>query len=124
MRASNTITRPYPLPGLTGGPWQLACVLLRVASDGGRGASAQAAAAGVAPDTTRRRCRSCLPPTTTTTPLLRAGFDYELHNRTDIEKALGDKAWCISFKDSACRCFGYMVSKKKYIYTIDDDCFV
>jgi reversibly glycosylated polypeptide/UDP-arabinopyranose mutase len=37
---------------------------------------------------------------------------------------LGDKAWCISFKDSACRCFGYMVSKKRYVYTIDDDCFV
>ncbi len=31
---------------------------------------------------------------------------------------------CISFRDSACRCFGYMVSKKKYIFTIDDDCFV
>lgn len=52
------------------------------------------------------------------------GFDYEIFNRNDIEKALGDKAWCISFKDSACRCFGYAVSKKKYIYTIDDDCFV
>ena len=37
---------------------------------------------------------------------------------------LGPKASSISFKDSACRCFGYMVSKKKYIYTIDDDCFV
>lgn len=84
----------------------------------------------------------------------RAGFDYELYNRNDIERILGDKAWCISFKvrqqlcafvhcrsgmgpshasssaplvaaqDSACRCFGYMVSKKKYVYTIDDDCFV
>ncbi|CAL5221586.1 g3804 [Coccomyxa viridis] len=52
------------------------------------------------------------------------GFDYELYTRLDIEKILGDKAWCISFKDSACRCFGYMVSKKRYIYTIDDDCFV
>lgn len=31
------------------------------------------------------------------------GFDYELYNRTDIERILGDKAWCISFKDSACR---------------------
>ena len=38
------------------------------------------------------------------------GFDYELHNRNDIEKLLGDKAWAISYKDSACRCFGYMVS--------------
>jgi reversibly glycosylated polypeptide/UDP-arabinopyranose mutase len=52
------------------------------------------------------------------------GFDYEIHTRTDIEKRLGDKAWCISYKDSACRCYGYMISKKKYIYTIDDDCFV
>lgn len=52
------------------------------------------------------------------------GFDYELYNRKDIERILGDKAWCISFKDSACRCFGYAVSKKKYIFTIDDDCFV
>lgn len=31
---------------------------------------------------------------------------------------------CISFKDSACRCFGYAVSKKRFVYTIDDDCFV
>lgn len=46
------------------------------------------------------------------------GFSYDLYNRTDIERILGDKAWCISFKDSACRCFGYMISKKKYIYTI------
>ncbi|KAM1352504.1 hypothetical protein ACFX2H_032094 [Malus domestica] len=51
-------------------------------------------------------------------------FDYELYNRNDINRIMGPKASCISFKDSACRCFGYMVSKKKYIYTIDDDCFV
>ncbi|CAN6888007.1 unnamed protein product [Brassica oleracea] len=42
----------------------------------------------------------------------------------DINRILGPKSSCISFKDSACRCFGYMVFKKKYIYTIDDDCFV
>jgi hypothetical protein len=52
------------------------------------------------------------------------GFDYELHNRNDINRILGPKASCISFKDSACRCFGFLVSKKKYIFTIDDDCFV
>ena len=46
------------------------------------------------------------------------GFSYELYNRNDIERILGDKAWCISFKDSACRCFGYAVSKKRYIFTI------
>ena len=37
------------------------------------------------------------------------GFDYEIYTRSDIERILGDKAWCISFKDSACRCFGYLV---------------
>ena len=45
-------------------------------------------------------------------------------NRNDISKVLGPKASCISFKDSACRCFGVLVSKKKYIFTFDDDCFV
>ncbi|KAG5223097.1 UDP-arabinopyranose mutase [Salix suchowensis] len=44
------------------------------------------------------------------------GFDYELYNRNDINKILGPKASCISFKDSACRCFGYMVSKKRSIW--------
>lgn len=52
------------------------------------------------------------------------GFNYELYNRNDINRILGPKASCISFKDSTCHCFGYMVSKKKYIFTIDDDCFV
>ncbi|CAH2066312.1 unnamed protein product [Thlaspi arvense] len=52
------------------------------------------------------------------------GFDYEIYNRNDIIRILGAKASCISFEDSACRCFGFLVSKKKYIYTIDDDCFV
>ncbi|KAK9278599.1 hypothetical protein L1049_028172 [Liquidambar formosana] len=52
------------------------------------------------------------------------GFDYELYNRNDVNRILGPKASCISFKDSACRCFGFLVSKKKYIFTIDDDCFV
>ncbi|KAK1305685.1 UDP-arabinopyranose mutase 1 [Acorus calamus] len=33
------------------------------------------------------------------------------------------KASCISFKGPACRCVGFLISKK-FIYTIDDDCFV
>ncbi|VVA24148.1 PREDICTED: UDP-arabinopyranose mutase [Prunus dulcis] len=52
------------------------------------------------------------------------GFDCELYNWNDINCILGPQASCISFKDSACRCFGYLVSKKKYIFTIDDNCFV
>ena len=43
------------------------------------------------------------------------GYDYELYTRLDIERILGDKAWCISFKDSACRCFGYMVRPLKFL---------
>ncbi|KAL3695893.1 hypothetical protein R1sor_009969 [Riccia sorocarpa] len=52
------------------------------------------------------------------------GFDYELYNRTDAERILGPNARCITFKDSASRSFGFLVSKKKYIFTIDDDCLV
>ncbi|KAF2311520.1 hypothetical protein GH714_024531 [Hevea brasiliensis] len=52
------------------------------------------------------------------------GFDYKLYNRNDVNRVLGPKANCISYKDSACRCFGFLVSKKKYIFTIDDDCFI
>ena len=80
------------------------------------------------------------------------GYSHEVHTRADIERVLGPKASCISFKDSACRCFGFLVrgegrrgrhrrggaspapharplpllqvSKKRYIFTIDDDCFV
>ncbi len=45
------------------------------------------------------------------------GYSYDLYNRNDIERILGDKAWAISFKDSACRCFGFMVSKKKCVWS-------
>ena len=48
--------------------------------------------------------------------------DYELYNRNDIKNALGDDEWIISSKDASIRNFGFLVSKKKYIYTIDDDC--
>lgn len=107
-----------------------------------------------------------------------AGFDFERFTRRDVEERLGKERArkCISFKDSACRCFGFLVrfrglvgtergkqqkmrrkswpwrrrrqqrklilshlyprplsfcfapmhqvSKKRYIFTIDDDCFV
>ncbi|XVF12389.1 hypothetical protein REPUB_Repub08aG0113600 [Reevesia pubescens] len=52
------------------------------------------------------------------------GFDYKLYDRNDINRILDPKASCISFKDPACRCFGLMIYKKKYIYTINYNCFV
>jgi len=41
-----------------------------------------------------------------------AGFDFERFTRRDIEERLGKERArkCISFKDSACRCFGFLVS--------------
>lgn len=66
---------------------------------------------GVTPVSTMKvthKCTSCVP----------------VPCRNDIDRLLGDKAWCISFKDSACRCFGFLISKKRYVFTIDDDCFV
>lgn len=46
------------------------------------------------------------------------GFDYELYTRRDIERILGKKAWCISFKDSACRCFGYLVRQNVVLFIL------
>ena len=49
--------------------------------------------------------------------------DYELYNRHDIERALGkSRSWIISTRDSSIRNFGFLVSKKRYVYTLDDDC--
>ena len=49
--------------------------------------------------------------------------DYELYNRNDIDKILGkDHSWIISSKDASIRNFGFLVSRKKFIYTLDDDC--
>ena len=77
------------------------------------------------------------------------GYSFEIYNRDDIERIMvsnsytarmriatsgvrshallniqGPAAKYISFKSAACRCFGFLVSRKKYVYTIDDDCFV
>lgn len=52
------------------------------------------------------------------------GFDYELYTRLDIERILGDKAWCISFRDSACRCFGYMVRPLRALLCLQRDTHV
>ncbi len=38
------------------------------------------------------------------------GYDYELYNRNDINRILGPKASCISFKDSAWIVSGFAFS--------------
>ena len=48
--------------------------------------------------------------------------DYELHKRADIEEALGENEWIIRRRDASIRNYGFLLSKKRYIFTIDDDC--
>lgn len=47
----------------------------------------------------------------------------EVYTRNDVKKVLGPRASCISSKDSACRCFGWLISRKKYIFTLTDECY-
>eukprot|EP01034_Spumella_vulgaris_P002618 gene2618-3396_t len=51
-----------------------------------------------------------------------AWADYELYKRKDIVNALGDKSWIISEEDASIRNFGFLISDKKFVYTLDDDC--
>lgn len=48
--------------------------------------------------------------------------NYELYNRDDIELALTSRSWIISKKDASIRNFGFLVSDKKIVYTLDDGC--
>lgn len=52
------------------------------------------------------------------------GFSYTLYNHDSITKILGEDAWIISKGDSAIRSFGFLMSKKRYVYTLDDDVFL
>ncbi|CAF3657571.1 unnamed protein product [Adineta steineri] len=50
--------------------------------------------------------------------------DFELYNRWDIDYILGqNQSWIISSQDASIRNFGFLVSNKTFVYTIDDDCF-
>lgn len=49
--------------------------------------------------------------------------DYELYNRIDIENVFGQDAWIISQKDASIRNFGFLVSQKQFIWSLDDDCY-
>ncbi|XP_010492563.1 PREDICTED: probable UDP-arabinopyranose mutase 5 [Camelina sativa] len=49
------------------------------------------------------------------------GFDVDVYSKTDMEKVVGASN-ATMFSGYSCRYFGYLVSKKKYIVSIDDDC--
>ena len=48
--------------------------------------------------------------------------NFILYNTDDITAALGSNSWIISSGDVSIRSFGFLVSSKDIIYTIDDDC--
>ena len=48
--------------------------------------------------------------------------NYELYYRKDIDRALGLRSWIISTHDASIRNFGFLVSDKDFVYTLDDDC--
>jgi len=51
-----------------------------------------------------------------------AGFNFNLYTKSDIDGVLGSSSNAISFSGYSCRYFGYLMSQKKYIIAIDDDC--
>ncbi|KAI3470393.1 hypothetical protein Pfo_027056 [Paulownia fortunei] len=50
------------------------------------------------------------------------GFNLNLYTKSDIDKVVGSSSSAISFSGYSCRYFGYLMSRKKYIISIDDDC--
>ncbi|XP_024967850.1 probable UDP-arabinopyranose mutase 5 [Cynara cardunculus var. scolymus] len=49
------------------------------------------------------------------------GFDFDVYTKSDIDKLAGSSNAAM-FSGYSCRYFGYLVSKRKYIISIDDDC--
>ncbi|EYU39764.1 hypothetical protein ABFS82_06G175100 [Erythranthe guttata] len=50
------------------------------------------------------------------------GFNLNLYTKSDIDRVVGPVSNSISFSGYSCRHFGYLMSRKKYIITVDDDC--
>ncbi|KAJ0972419.1 hypothetical protein J5N97_020378 [Dioscorea zingiberensis] len=49
-----------------------------------------------------------------------SGFDHQVYTKVDMEKVAGQTS--INFSGHSSRYFGYLISCKKYIISIDDDC--
>ncbi|KAI3417120.1 uncharacterized protein J3R85_014745 [Psidium guajava] len=49
------------------------------------------------------------------------GFDVDVYTKSDIDRVVGSYS-SISFSGYSCRYFGFLVSRKKYVISIDDDC--
>ncbi|XWS58806.1 hypothetical protein CRYUN_Cryun08bG0065200 [Craigia yunnanensis] len=49
------------------------------------------------------------------------GFNLDVYKKPDIDRVVGSST-SILFSGYSCRYFGYLVSRKKYIISVDDDC--
>ncbi|XP_057515412.1 probable UDP-arabinopyranose mutase 5 isoform X1 [Amaranthus tricolor] len=50
------------------------------------------------------------------------GFNVDMYTKSDMDKAVGSSLTSQLFSGYSCRYYGYLVSKRKYIISIDDDC--
>ncbi|XP_057755086.1 probable UDP-arabinopyranose mutase 5 isoform X3 [Arachis stenosperma] len=48
------------------------------------------------------------------------GFSADVYTKSDIERVVGSSA--VLFSGYSCRYFGFLVSRKKYVVCVDDDC--
>ncbi len=59
-------------------------------------------------------------------PKIPSGFNITIYDHKDIEADLGDSAWIIPSRTSACRSYGYYKAwqrKPQVIITLDNDCY-
>ncbi|KAF5733541.1 hypothetical protein HS088_TW17G01086 [Tripterygium wilfordii] len=49
------------------------------------------------------------------------GFNHQVYTKSDIDRVVGPKN-SVLFSGYSCRYFGYLVSRRKYIISVDDDC--
>ncbi|KAK9292098.1 hypothetical protein L1049_020054 [Liquidambar formosana] len=49
------------------------------------------------------------------------GFNLDIFTKSDIDQVVGTSA-ALHFSGYSCRYFGYLISRKKYVISIDDDC--
>ncbi|CAK9175451.1 unnamed protein product [Ilex paraguariensis] len=50
------------------------------------------------------------------------GFNLHVYTKSDIERVVRPSSASLLLSGYSCRYFGYLVSQKKYIISIDDDC--
>ncbi|XP_058183226.1 probable UDP-arabinopyranose mutase 5 isoform X2 [Rhododendron vialii] len=50
------------------------------------------------------------------------GFNLDVYSKSDIDRTVGSSSATLLFSGYSCRYFGYLMSRKKYIISVDDDC--